>query len=83
MLEHVVPILSVFSIFGCILAMAELLGVVLACCLPSNSHTAFIYQNLPYQHEGYVALLSALFMAFTLIALIGLWSLVEISSKKA
>lgn len=57
------------------------LVVILACCLPSKYHSAFIYQNLPYQHEGYVAVLSALFMALTLVALLGLWSLVEISSK--
>lgn len=58
------------------------LVVILSCCLPSNSHSAFIYQNLPYQHEGYVAILSGLFMAFTLVGLLGLWSLVEISSKQ-
>ena len=31
--DHVVPILTIFSISGSILAMIELLGVVLACCL--------------------------------------------------
>ena len=30
---HVVPILTIFAISGSILAMVELLGVVLACCL--------------------------------------------------
>ena len=32
---HVVPILTIFAISGSILAMVELLGVVLACCLAS------------------------------------------------
>ena len=30
---HVVPILTAFAISGSMLAMVELLGVVLACCL--------------------------------------------------